>query len=75
MSFLRNKFIDYIKLKNFCIELFFRKMSLQVFSPIYNISQLSSRWVSVVLQYTNDTKANIFRIGSLFSKKDYKIVI
>ena len=33
---------------NFGIELFSQEVSPQVFSSIYNVSQLSSRWISVV---------------------------
>lgn len=42
-------------LKNFGIELFFQKVPLQVFSSIYNVSLLSSRWISVVPQSTLET--------------------
>ena len=33
--------------KNFGIELSSQEVPLQVFSPIYNVSPLSSRWISV----------------------------
>jgi hypothetical protein len=48
--FIRNIKVEIFSIlfKNFGIELFFREMSLQVFSPIYNVSQLSSKWISVV---------------------------
>lgn len=36
------------QLKNFGIELFSQKASFQVSSSIYNVSQLSSRWINVV---------------------------
>jgi hypothetical protein len=35
-------------LKNFGIELSSQEVPLQVLSSIYNVSQLSSRWISVV---------------------------
>ena len=34
--------------KNFGIELSSQEVPLQVLSSIYNVSQLSSRWISVV---------------------------
>ena len=34
--------------KNFGIELSSQEVSFQVLSSIYNVSQLSSRWISVV---------------------------
>ena len=44
-----NYFLFYFKkLENFGIELSSQKVSLQVLSSIYNVSQLSSRWISVV---------------------------
>ena len=36
------------RFKNFGIELFSQEVPLQVFSSIYNVSQLSSVWISVV---------------------------
>jgi hypothetical protein len=36
------------KVKNFGIELSSQEVPLQVLSSIYNVSQLSSRWISVV---------------------------
>ena len=41
--------------KNFGIELSFQEVSLQVLSSIYNVSQLSSRWISVVPLSTLET--------------------
>ena len=41
--------------KNFGIELSSQEVPLQVFSPIYNVSQLSSRWISVVPLVTLET--------------------
>ena len=35
-------------IKNFGIELSSQEVPLQVLSSIYNVSQLSSRWISVV---------------------------
>ena len=40
-------FKDYL-IKNFGIELSSQKVSLQVLSSFYNVSQLSSKWISVV---------------------------
>ena len=37
-----------ILLENFGIELSSQEVPLQVLSSIYNVSQLSSRWISVV---------------------------
>ena len=36
-----------VSFKNFGIELFSQEVPFQVFSSIYNVSQLSSRWISV----------------------------
>jgi hypothetical protein len=41
--------------KNFGIELSSQEVPLQVLSPIYNVSQLSSRWISVVPLITLET--------------------
>ena len=41
--------------KNFGIELSYQEVPLQVLSSIYNVSQLSSRWVSVVPLITLET--------------------
>ena len=42
-------------LKNFGIELSSQEVPLQVLSPIYNVSQLSSKWISVVPLNTLET--------------------
>ena len=44
-----------ISIKNFGIELSSQEVPLQVLSSIYNVSQLSSRWVSVVPLSTLET--------------------
>ena len=41
--------------KNFGIELSSQEVPLQVLSSIYNVSLLSSRWISVVPQSTLET--------------------
>ena len=52
--------------ENFGIELFSQEVPLQVFSPIYNVSQLSSRWISVVPLNTLETpKQNPFQLIKL----------
>ena len=42
-------------IKNFGIELSSQEVPLQVLSPIYNVSQLSSKWISVVPLNTLET--------------------
>ena len=45
----KSNILSHLILKlNFGIELFSQEVSPQVFSSIYNVSQLSSRWISVV---------------------------
>lgn len=41
--------------KNFGTELFFQEMSFQISSQIYNVSLLSSGWISVVPLSTLET--------------------
>jgi hypothetical protein len=49
--------------KNFGIELSSQEVPPQVLSSIYNVSQLSSRWISVVPLSTLKTpKQKIFKI-------------
>jgi hypothetical protein len=47
--------IDFFMFQNFGIELSSQEVPLQVLSSIYNVSQLSSRWISVVPLSTLET--------------------
>jgi hypothetical protein len=60
-----------IGMKNFGIELSSQEVPLQVLSSIYNVSQLSSRWISVVPLNTQKTPKQ--KSGSA-SKSDNRIV-
>jgi hypothetical protein len=54
-------------MKNFGIELSSQEVSLQVLSSIYNVSQLSSRWISVGPLGTLETpkQKSTFRNGKV----------
>ena len=59
---LKLKILNYIS-KNFGIELSSQEVPLQVLSSIYNVSQLSSGWISVVPLSTLKTpKQKIFKV-------------
>jgi hypothetical protein len=60
--------------ENFGIELSSQEVPLQVLSSIYNVSQLSSRWVSVVPLSTLETpKQKSTLLKSTLSKNTYFI--